>query len=162
FFGAVVATGLAMTYGPDASGSWLLPLVEAVLAGSIAYAGLENIVSRDRTRRWQTALAVGVATGGFFSVTLRPIVPFAGGPRWMSLVAVGAGALAAGVCALAALTLPLAVLYRLLRRERLRIVMLSALLANFAWTVFIARAGQLPGVVWPTWTPRNMVNATNW
>jgi hypothetical protein len=93
---------------------------------------------------------------------MRPLVQFAGDHRLISLLSFNVGAAAAELAVLGVVSLPLFLTYRFLKRERLRTVVLSALLANFAWTVLIARAGQLPMVQWPSATPRNLVNATSW
>jgi hypothetical protein len=159
---AFIITGLVVAYGPDATGVWLLPVVKTALGALIAYAALENIISGRRTRRWQTALALGVVMGLGYSIAFRQLAQFGGSHQLISLLSFNLGAVLGTALVLTAVGLGLAALYKFLRREKLRAFVMSLLLLNVGWTVFLSRAIQLPTVQWPLLSPGNMANATSW
>ena len=159
---AFIATGLVVAYGPDATGVWLLPLVKTALAALIAYAALENIISGRRTRRWQTALAFGIVTGIGYSIAFRQLAQFGGSHQLISLLSFHLGAVLGTALVLTAVGLSLALLYRFFKKEKLRAAVMSVLLLNVGWTIFLSRAILLPTAQWPLLSPGNMANATSW
>src|SRR6185503_13712210 len=57
---------------------WFPPLIETLIAMSIVYMALENIVSPRLTRRWLITFAFGLVHGFGFSFALRESLQFAG------------------------------------------------------------------------------------
>src|SRR4030095_5097541 len=76
---------------PDAL--WFPPLVETVIAASIVYMALENIVGSAmlRRNRWMIAFAFGRVHGFGFSFALRQTLQFAGSHIVTSLLAFNVG-----------------------------------------------------------------------
>ena len=74
------ASGLA----PDAL--WFPPLIEVLIALSIVYMALENIVGAKLERRWLIAFGFGLVHGFGFSFALRESMQFAGRHLAASLV----------------------------------------------------------------------------
>jgi hypothetical protein len=127
--------------GPDAL--WFPPLVETLIAASIVYMALENIViaaspgdtanSRLGRARWVMAFGFGLVHGFGFSFALRESLQFAGSHLLTSLVSFNLGVeLAVLVLMVPALHL----LFRFAVPERIGSIMLSALVAHSAlhWT----------------------------
>ncbi len=80
-------------------------LVEAVIAASIAYVGLENLLRRDLGRRWLCAFAFGLVHGFGFASVLAELGIGAGAAAVVPLLAFNLG-VEAGQLAVAALALP--------------------------------------------------------
>jgi hypothetical protein len=53
-----VTTSVVISYGPDSTGSWLLPLVNTGIAAFLVYYSIENIVAKRLDRSW-SALGFG-------------------------------------------------------------------------------------------------------
>ena len=81
----------AYDLAPDAL--WFPPLIETLIAASIVYMALENIVGVPRTsqRRWMIAFGFGLVHGFGFSFALRETLQFAGSHLLTSLLAFNVG-----------------------------------------------------------------------
>lgn len=135
------ALGLAPTAG------WFPPLVETLIAASIVWLTLENIVlPADRLEhRWMMAFGFGLIHGFGFSFALAEQLQFAGGHLFMALASFNVG-VELGQLLVLALALPLlAWLHRRVGadRERLLIVVGSAVVAHTAWHWMTERAATL-------------------
>ena len=64
-------TLIAAAFGHVPDGLWFPPLVEMLIAVSIVYMALENIVGSNLRRRWLIAFAFGLIHGFGFSFALR-------------------------------------------------------------------------------------------
>ena len=73
---SITLIAAAYGFGPDAL--WFPPLVETLIAISIVYMALENIVGSNVRRRWIIAFAFGLVHGFGFSFALRETLQFAG------------------------------------------------------------------------------------
>ena len=82
---AAAALGLA----PE--GLWFPPLVEMLIAVSIVYMALENIVGTNAQRRWIVAFAFGLVHGFGFAFALRESLQFAGSHLATALLAFNVG-----------------------------------------------------------------------
>jgi len=135
----------AYNFGPDAL--WFPPLIETLIAISIVYMALENIVGsglqHSLRRRWMIALGFGLVHGFGFSFALRETLQFAGSHLLVSLLAFNVGVELGQLLALALLIPALGFLFRFVVAERIGIVVLSALVAHTGWHWMIERAGQL-------------------
>lgn len=124
---AAAAYGLA----PDAL--WFPPLVETLIAGSIVYMALENIVGASLHRRWALAFAFGLVHGFGFSFALQETLQFAGRHLVVSLLSFNLGVELGQVLVLAALVPALGAVFRWVVPERAGVIVLSALVAHTGW-----------------------------
>jgi hypothetical protein len=142
-------TLIASAFGfvPDAL--WFPPLIETLIAITIVYMAIENIVyaavggEADVTRRWVIAFAFGLVHGFGFSFALRDTLQFAGDHLLASLVAFNVGVEIGQLAVLVVLIPALGLLFRYVLAERLGIVILSALVAHTAWHWMIDRGAEL-------------------
>lgn len=70
---------------------WFPPLVETLIAASIVWMAVENVVAKRLDRRWRWAFAFGLVHGFGFSFLLGESLQFAGAHLWTSLLAFNAG-----------------------------------------------------------------------
>jgi hypothetical protein len=140
------ASGLA----PDAL--WFPPLIELLIAASIVYMALENIVGAKVERRWIIAFAFGLVHGFGFSFVLRQSLQFAGSHLATSLVAFNVGVELGQVFVLALAIPALTLVFRYAVPERMGTIILSALVAHTAWHWMLERGAVLREyrVTWPT------------
>jgi len=124
----------ALGFAPD--GLWFPPLVETLIAVSILYMALENIVGGDVRRRWVLTFAFGLVHGFGFSFGLRETLQFAGDHLLTSLFAFNLGVEMGQVFVLILVAPLLQFVLSRLPSERTGIVILSALIAHTAlhWT----------------------------
>jgi hypothetical protein len=131
------AIGLA----PDAL--WFPPLIEALIALSIVYMALENIVGPKLDRRWLIAFGFGLVHGFGFSFALRQSMQFAGAHMALSLVSFNIG-VELGQLLVIALTIPaLAWAFKHVVAERMGTIILSAMVAHTAWHWMLDRGAIL-------------------
>jgi hypothetical protein len=131
----------AFGYVPDAL--WFVPLIETLIAATIVYMGLENIVGSRIGRRWFLAFAFGLVHGFGFSFALRDQLQFAGDHLLTSLLAFNVGVEIGQFAVLAVLIPALALLFTYVLPERLGIIILSALVVHTAWHWMIERGAEL-------------------
>lgn len=122
----------AAAFGVAPSGLWFPPLVETLIALSIVYMALENVLGSDAHRRWIIAFAFGLVHGFGFAFALRETLQFAGSHLVTSLVAFNVGVELGQVAVLAVLVPAVNLLFRLVP-ERAGILILSALVAHTGW-----------------------------
>jgi hypothetical protein len=130
----------AFGFVPDAL--WFPPLVETLIAATIVYTALENIVGTNIQRRWMITFAFGIVHGFGFSFALRDELQFAGDHLVASLLAFNLGIEIGQVLLLLVLVPALALFFRHVP-ERTGIIILSALVAHTGWHWMIERGGQL-------------------
>ena len=129
------AAGLA----PD--GLWFPPLIEMLIALSIVYMALENIVGAKLERRWLIAFGFGLVHGFGFSFALRQSMQFAGAHMALSLVSFNVG-VELGQLLVLAMTVPLLNwLFSRVVAERMGTIILSAFVAHTAWHWMVDRWG---------------------
>ena len=137
----------AFGFAPDAL--WFPPLIETLIAVTIVYMALENIVyaalGRDAavSQRWIIAFAFGLIHGFGFSFALRETMQFAGDHLLTSLLAFNVGVEIGQLAVLVVLIPALGILFRHVVPERLGIIILSALVGHTAWHWMIDRGGDL-------------------
>src|SRR5262249_31899774 len=141
--------------GPDAVG--FPPLIETLIAVTIVYMALENIVyaalgksGTDVGRRWIIAFAFGIVHGFGFSFALRESLQFAGDHLLTALFSFNLGVEIGQISVLIILVPVLNLLFRYVLPERLGIIILSALVAHTAWHWMIERGGELMKFPLPT------------
>jgi hypothetical protein len=151
----------AFNLGPDAL--WFPPLIETLIAMSIVYMALENIVGIQNVhRRWMITFAFGLVHGFGFSFALRETLQFAGGHLLTSLLSFNVG-VELGQLLVLGLTMPLlSVLFRYVVNERIGGIIISALVAHTAWHWMIDRGSRLRGYEWPALDAAFFVAAIRW
>jgi hypothetical protein len=126
-------TLIASVYNAAPDGLWFPPLIDTLLAASIVYMALENIVSPQLKRRWLITFGVGLVYGFGFALALRPTLQFAGSHLLPSLLAYNAGVELGQVLVLVLAIPALDAVFRYAVAERLGTIVLSALAAHTAW-----------------------------
>ena len=150
----------AYNLAPDAL--WFPPLIETLIATSIVYMALENIVfaadqknrrvrkgrrendisaisassavfSSALKRRWLVTFGFGLVHGFGFSFALRQTLQFAGSHLLTSLLSFNVGVELGQLLVLAMLIPALDLLFRYVVDERIGTIMLSAIVAHTAW-----------------------------
>ena len=130
--------GSAMGMAP--SGLWFPPLVETLIAASIVFLALENIVRGTATgTRFLAAFGLGLVHGFGFSFALKETLQFAGSHLLLSLLSFNVGVEIGQVLVLAALIPALTLLFRYVVAERMGVVVISAIVAHTAWHWMTAR-----------------------
>src|SRR5439155_7145698 len=71
-------TLIASAYNLGPTALWFPPLIETLIAMSIVYMALENIVGSNVRRRWMITFGFGLVHGFGFSFALRETLQFAG------------------------------------------------------------------------------------
>lgn len=155
-------TLLASAYniGPDAL--WFPPLIETLIAISILYMALENIVGSRVERRWIMAFGFGLVHGFGFSFALRQTMQFAGSHLLASLLSFNVGVELGQLLVLALLIPVLQLLFRFVVAERMGTIILSALVAHTGWHWMIERADRLRQFPLPIITTVGLASALRW
>jgi hypothetical protein len=160
----------AFEVGPTAL--WFPPLIETLIAMSIVYMGLENIVlvwgsdgSPARTlnvhRRWMITFAFGLVHGFGFSFALRETLQFAGSHLLTSLLSFNVGVELGQLLVLSLMVPALFLLFRYVN-ERIGAIILSALIAHTAWHWMTERGAQLREYEWPVLDAAFLAAALRW
>jgi len=132
-------TLLATAFGWGPQGLWFPPLVETLIAASILWMALANILGASAHRRWLTAFVFGLVHGFGFAFALRESLQFAGSHVVSALLAFNVGIEGGQVAALVVM-LPLVALLLRAVPERAGVIVLSALAAHTAWHWMLERA----------------------
>lgn len=126
-------TLIASAYDMAPGALWFPPLVETLIATSIVYMALENIVSPIVRRRWMVAFAFGLVHGFGFSFALRENLQFAGSHLLTALLSFNLGVEAGQLLVLIAVVPALNLLLRHVAAERTVAIVISALVAHTGW-----------------------------
>jgi hypothetical protein len=136
-------TLIASAFGLAPTALWFAPLIETLIALSILYMALENIVGAHLERRWLFAFGFGLVHGFGFSFLLRDSLQFAGSHLITSLLAFNIG-VELGQLFVLLLAIPLLhLLFARVVSERMGTILLSALVAHTAWHWTVERANTL-------------------
>src|SRR6185503_17037704 len=158
-------TLIASAYGLAPDFGWFPPLIETLIALSILYMALENIVGGAPVhRRWILAFAFGLVHGFGFSFALRQSMQFAGAHMLSSLLSFNVGVELGQLLVLVFVIPILTLLFRYVVKERMGTIILSALVAHTAWHWMMDRAGALRKFpfTWPEMRPEFMASALRW
>lgn len=126
-------TLIASAAGFAPSALWFPPLIEVLIALSIVYMALENIVGAKLERRWMVAFGFGLVHGFGFSFALRESLQFAGSHLAASLVAFNIGVELGQICVLALAVPAINYVFKHVVAERMGTIILSAFVAHTAW-----------------------------
>lgn len=151
------ASGLA----PDAL--WFPPLIETLIAASIVFMALENIVGAKLERRWMVAFGFGLVHGFGFSFALSETLQFAGSHLLTSLLAFNVG-VELGQLLVVALMVPALVLLFRRVKERVGAIILSALVAHTGWHWMSDRGSRLWAYdfAWPAFDIAFLASIMRW
>ena len=157
-------TLIASAYNFAPNALWFPPLIETLIAISIVYMALENIVSAGTSRRWMIAFGFGLVHGFGFSFALRENLQFAGSHLLTSLVAFNLGVELGQVLVLLLLVPLLEVLFRFVVAERMGTIILSALVAHTGWHWTVERWERLRQFrfQWPGVSAGSVASAMRW
>jgi len=159
FTAAHSITLIAAALNAAPNGLWFPPLIETLIAASILYMALENIVVSATPERsipllhipiWAIAFAFGLVHGFGFSFALRESLQFAGSHLLTSLLSFNVGVELGQLAVLAIMVPGLYVLFRFVVAERIGTIILSALVAHTAWHWTGERWSRLRQFAWPT------------
>ncbi|HET7219105.1 MAG TPA: HupE/UreJ family protein [Vicinamibacterales bacterium] len=152
----------ASNLGPDAL--WFPPLVETLIAASIVYMALENIVGSAHLRqnRWAVAFAFGLIHGFGFAFALRETLQLAGAHVITSLLAFNLGVEIGQIAVLAVMVPAVQLLFRYVVAERMGTIILSAIVAHTAWHWMVDRWQTLARFGWPAIGAAEAAPALRW
>jgi hypothetical protein len=129
---SITMVASALGYAPGSL--WFPPLIETLIAVSILYMALENIVGATSVRRrWVITCAFGLVHGFGFSFALRESLQFAGGHLATSLLSFNVGVELGQLLVLIVLVPALGLVFRHAVSERIGIIVISAIVAHTAW-----------------------------
>jgi hypothetical protein len=171
---SVTLIASAFNLAPDAL--WFPPLIETLIAMSIVYMALENVVlaarggagtdaaaiDRPVSQRWAITFAFGLIHGFGFSFALRETMQFAGAHLLTSLVAFNAGIELGQILVLLVLVPVLGWVFRRVAPERVAIIVLSALVAHTAWHWMTERWDALAAFWPPAIDPASAATLLRW
>jgi hypothetical protein len=153
-------TLIASAYNFAPNFLWFPPLIETLIAMSIVYMALENIVGGVGVqRRWMITFAFGLVHGFGFSFALRQTLQFAGTHMLASLLSFNLGVELGQLTVLVFLIPALDLFFKYAVAERMGTIILSAIVAHTAWHWMIDRGGLLLQYrfEWPLLTPALLV-----
>ena len=160
---SVTLIASAYNLGPDAL--WFPPLIETLIAMSIVYMALENIVGKSTVQvRWMITFGFGLVHGFGFSFALRQTLQLAGSHLLTSLLAFNVGVELGQLLVLVLLIPALEALFRFAVPERMGTIILSALVAHTAWHWMLERGERLSQFrfQWPSLTAALLASAMWW
>jgi hypothetical protein len=139
---SVTLIASAYNFAPDFL--WFPPLIEVLIAASIVYMALENIVGAGSVqRRWMIAFGFGLVHGFGFSFALRQSLQFAGSHLLTSLLSFNIGVELGQLLVLILLIPVLQLFFRYAVAERMGTIILSAIVAHTAWHWMLDRGSVL-------------------
>ncbi len=155
-------TLLASAFGLIPTGLWFPPLIETMIALSILYMAIENILGINPERRWMITFGFGLVHGFGFSFALAETLQLAGAHLLMSLFSFNLGVEIGQLMAVAVLMSALHLLFRLQIPTRAVSIILSVLAGHTAWHWMIERGATLPKYSWPALTAATAASGLRW
>ena len=155
-------TLLGSAFGLAPQGSWFAPFVEMLIALSIVYTALENIVDVNLPRRVLLAMAFGLVHGFAFSQGLQQELQFAGSHLLVALFAFNIGIEIGQVIALALMLPLLWLVMRYMLKGRIGSIILAALIAHVGWHWMTDRWDALAKTRWPSLDLANVTSVLFW
>jgi hypothetical protein len=155
-------TLIGSAYGIAPLALWFPTLVETLIAASIVYMALENIVGGRVRRRWILTFGFGLVHGFGFSFALRETLQFAGSHLLTALLAFNLGVELGQLLVLALLVPLLAFLFQQVIAERIGTVILSALVAHTGWHWMVERGAALRQFEGPELDATLLATAMRW
>jgi hypothetical protein len=155
-------TLIGAAFGLAPAGAWFPPFVETVIALSIVYMALENIVGVEFRRRVLLTMLFGLVHGFGFSYGLKEDLQFAGTHLVVSLFAFNVGIEIGQILVLIVMLPALALVHRYLLPGRVGMIILSAVVAHVGWHWMEDRWGDLVNARWPALDAANLTTLLFW
>jgi len=155
-------TLIASAYGLAPGALWFPPLIETLIAISILYMAIENVLGTHLGRRWMISFGFGLVHGFAFSFALRDTLQFAGSHLLTSLLSFNLGVELGQLLVLVVLVPVLENLFRFVVAERLGTIILSLLVGHTAWHWMTERADKLSQFPWPALEASQLAAAIRW
>ncbi len=155
-------TLISAAFGLAPSALWFPPLIETLIAVSILYMALENIIGANVQRRWIIAFAFGLVHGFGFSFALRESLQFAGSHLLTSLLSFNIGVELGQLLVLLLLVPLLDFLFRRVVAERIGTIILSVLVGHTAWPWMLERWDVLKKFPLPAFDAAAMAGVIRW
>jgi hypothetical protein len=155
-------TLIGTAYGLAPPGRWFPPFVEMMIAVSIVYMALENVVNANLRRRWIIAGLFGLVHGFGFADVLSEQLQFAGSNLLIALFSFNVGIEIGQLLVLCAFVPALALLFRGAMAGRMGVIVLSALVAHTAWHWMLDRGEVFWQTPWPQLTFGGVMILTRW
>ena len=150
----------AYRFVPDSL--WFPPLIETLIAISIVYLALENIVGKiSLQRRRMLAFGTGLVLGFSYSFALSRTLQFSGDHQLDSVLSFNVGVELCELLALSLIVMALEVLFRRVVEERMGAIIVSGLVLLTAWRSMLDRGQRLwqYQFEWPTLTAASEASA---
>ena len=129
---SITLVASALELAPDAL--WFPPLVETLIAASIVYMAIENVVATPSiARRCALAFGFGLVHGFGFSFALKETLQFAGSHLLMSLLSFNVGVELGQLLAIVVLVPVVQLLFHFVIAERMGTIVLSVIVGHTAW-----------------------------
>ncbi len=112
---------------------WFPPLIETMIAASILFMAMENMLGTKLERRWMWSFGFGLVHGFGFSFQLRESLQFGGQHLWTSLLGFNLGVEVGQLMVLVVLVPALALLFSRVTSARVGCIALSAVVAHASW-----------------------------
>jgi hypothetical protein len=125
-------TLIGSAYGMAPTALWFPSLVETLIALSIFYMAVENVVAPNRRARWIIALGFGLVHGFGFSFALQNTLQFAGDHVLTSLLSFNLGLELGQLLVLVLLVPALNLVFRYVN-ERVGGIVLAVIIGHTAW-----------------------------
>lgn len=139
---SITLVSAAMGIVPDAL--WFPTLIETLIAASILYMAIENVLGPKVQHRWMLAFGFGLVHGFGFSFALAESLQFAGSHLAVSLFTFNLGVEIGQILVLAIAVPLVSLLFKRVVAEKVGVIILSAFVAHTAWHWMVERASSLP------------------
>ena len=150
----------AYNYAPDVE--WFPPLIETLIATSVFYMALENIVVERPKSRWIITFCFGLVHGFGFSFILRNTLQFAGSHILTSLLSFNVGVELGQLFVLLLVVPLLNLLFKHVVTERMGTIILSVIVGHTAWHWMLERFEVLRQFPVPQVTAAGLASAMRW
>ena len=155
-------TLIASAYDLGPNALWFAPLIEMLIAQSIVYMAIENIIGTNVQRRWMLTFAFGLVHGFAFSFALREQLQFAGNHLLTSLLSFNIGVEFGQLLVLAVLIPLIRLLFHYVVPERIGVIILSVLIGHTGWHWMLERGERLGQFPWPAFDAATLASAMRW
>lgn len=126
-------TLIGAAYGLAPASLWFAPLVETLIAASILYMAIENVIAPNLRARWALAAGFGLIHGFGFSSALRDTLQFAGEHHVVALLSFNVGVELGQLLVLLLLVPILRFVLPRVRSQQTVTVVISVIVGHTAW-----------------------------
>ena len=155
-------TLIGSAFGLAPQGAWFGPFVEMMIAISIVYMAIENVLGVSVTRRALLAIGFGLVHGFAFSQGLQEQLQFAGAHLITALFAFNIGIEIGQLLALAVMLPLLMLVLRHVLTGRVGSIILALLIGHVAWHWMVDRWDALGRMPWPSLGVADLVPVLLW